>query len=115
MNNTVSKIAVSIALVILALVSFFPLAKSFPDSRLYDGAVRECTASIDEKTATVLRLTATATVTSAGISAIPGDTAIVEQAFGWKPINDIRLKINVLDGDNLVVSKGGQTWSFYKY
>ena len=75
MNNTVSKIAVSIALVILALVSFFPLAKSFPDSRLYDGAVQECTASIDEKTATVLRLTATATVTSAGISAIPGDTA----------------------------------------
>lgn len=49
------------------------------------------------------------------INATPGDTAIVEQAFGWKPINDIRLKINVLDGDNLVVSKGGQTWSFYKY
>ena len=49
------------------------------------------------------------------INATPGDTAIVEQAFGWKPINDIRLKIDVLDGDNLVVSKGGQTWSFYKY
>ena len=49
------------------------------------------------------------------INATPGDTAIVEQAFGWKPINDIRLKINVLDGDNLVVSKRGQTWSFYKY
>lgn len=49
------------------------------------------------------------------INATPGDTAIVEQAFGWKPINEIRLKINVLDGDNLVVSKGGQTWSFYKY
>ena len=49
------------------------------------------------------------------INTTPGDTAIVEQAFGWKPINDIRLKINVLDGDNLVVSKGGQTWSFYKY
>lgn len=75
MNNTVTKIAVSVALVILALVSFFPLAKSFPDSGLYSGAVRECTASIDEKTATVLRLTATATVTSAGLSAIPGDTA----------------------------------------
>ena len=75
MNSTISKIAVSVALVILAVVSFFPLAKSFPDSGLYDGAVRECTASIDEKTATVLRLTATATVTSAGISAIPGDTA----------------------------------------
>ena len=75
MNNTVSKIAISLALVILAVVSFFPLAKSFPDSKLYDGAVQECTASIDEKTATVLRLTATATVTSAGLSAIPGDTA----------------------------------------
>ena len=49
------------------------------------------------------------------INATQGDTAIVEQAFGWKPINDIRLKIDVLDGDNLVVSKGGQTWSFYKY
>ena len=49
------------------------------------------------------------------INATPGGTAIVEQAFGWKPINDIRLKIDVLDGDNLVVSKGGQTWSFYKY
>lgn len=75
MNNTVSKIAVSLALVILAVVSFFPLAKSFPDSKLYDSAVQSCTASIDEKTATVLRLTATATVTSAGLSAIPGDTA----------------------------------------
>jgi hypothetical protein len=63
------------ALIILALVSFFPLAKSFPDSKLYDDTAKECTVSIDEKTATVLRLTATATVTSAGLSAIPGDTA----------------------------------------
>ena len=75
MNSTASKIVICLALVILAVVSFFPLARSFPDSGLYSGAVQECTASIDEKTATVLRLTATATVTSAGISAIPGDTA----------------------------------------
>ena len=75
MNNTASKIVICLALVILAVVSFFPIARSFPDSKLYDGTVRTCTASIDEKTATVLRLTATATVTSAGISAIPGDTA----------------------------------------
>ena len=75
MNNTISKIAICAALVILAVVSFFPIAKSFPDSKLYDSTVQTCTASIDEKTATVLRLTATATVTSAGISAIPGDTA----------------------------------------
>ena len=74
-NNTVSKIVICAALIILALVSFFPLAKSFPDSKLYDNTVKECTVSIDEKTATVLRLTATATVTSAGLSAIPGDTA----------------------------------------
>ena len=47
MNNNVSKIAVSIALVILALVSFFPLAKSFPDSRLYDNAVQSSTAARD--------------------------------------------------------------------
>ena len=75
MNNTISKIVICAALVIMAVVSFFPMAKSFPDSKLYDGTVRECTASIDDKTATVLRLTATATVTSAGLSAIPGDTA----------------------------------------
>jgi hypothetical protein len=74
-NNTVSKIVICAALIILALVSFFPLAKSFPDSGLYDGTVKACSASIDEKTATVLRLTASATVTSAGLSAIPGDTA----------------------------------------
>ena len=49
------------------------------------------------------------------VNATPGDTAIVEQAFGWKPINDVRLKIEVLDGSDLVVSKGGQTWSFDKY
>ena len=50
-NNTVSKIVICAALIILALVSFFPLAKRFPDSKLYDGTVKECTASIDEKTA----------------------------------------------------------------
>lgn len=74
-NNTLSKIVICIALVILAVVSFFPIAKSFPESRLYDSMVKTCTASLDDKAETVLRLTATATVTSAGLSAIPGDTA----------------------------------------
>ena len=45
----------------------------------------------------------------------PADTTIVEQSYGFKPINDIRLKIDVLDSDDLVLSKGGQIWTFYKY
>ena len=36
---------------------------------------REIIASIDEKSATVLKLTAASTLASAGVSAIPGDTA----------------------------------------
>lgn len=43
------------------------------------------------------------------------DTLAVEQSFGFKPFNNIRLKIETLDGDILVLSKEGQTWNFYKY
>ncbi len=43
------------------------------------------------------------------------DTTIIEEAFGWKPMNNIRLKITTLDGDRLVVSSGQQMWSFCKY
>jgi hypothetical protein len=39
----------------------------------------------------------------------------IETGFGFKPFNDIRLRINTLDDDNLVLSKDGSTWSFYKY
>ena len=49
------------------------------------------------------------------IDGIPSDTALVENSFGLKPFNNIRLKIEALDDDNLVISKGNQTWSFYKY
>ena len=35
--------------------------------------------------------------------------------FGMKPFKDIRLKIDNLDDDYLIVSQGGQIWSFYKY
>ena len=45
----------------------------------------------------------------------PADTTIVAQSYGFKPINDIRLKIDVLDSDDLVLSKGGQIGTFYKY
>lgn len=43
------------------------------------------------------------------------DTITVEEVFGFKPFNNIRLKIETLDKDCLVLSKDGRTWSFYKY
>ena len=43
------------------------------------------------------------------------DTMVVEQSFGFKPINNVRVKIATLDSDNLVLTKNGQTWSFRKY
>ena len=46
---------------------------------------------------------------------IAADTMLVEQTFGFGPFTDIRLKIDKLDDDNLVLSKDNQRWSFYKY
>lgn len=43
------------------------------------------------------------------------DTITVEESFGFKPFNNIRVKIAALDNDELVITKGNQTWSFYKY
>lgn len=43
------------------------------------------------------------------------DTLVVENSFGFKPFDNIRLKIDVLDDDHLTLSKDGQLWSFYKY
>lgn len=47
--------------------------------------------------------------------ALPVDTAIVEQSLGFKPFNNIRLKIATLDSDHLILTKDDQTWNFYKY
>ena len=71
MNKPVTKVVICLALIVIAVVSFFPIAQRYtsPD-RYTDYAV-----SIDEKTETVLKLMAASTVTSAGITAIPGDTA----------------------------------------
>lgn len=49
------------------------------------------------------------------IDGIPADTANVENSYGFKPFADIRLQIVTLDADQLILSKDGQTWSFYKY
>ena len=71
MNRMVSKIAVCLALVIFAVFSFGPAASTLSDPERYTAY----TASLDDKTETVLKLMAASTVTSAGLSAIPGDTA----------------------------------------
>ena len=71
MNNTATKIVICIALIAIAVVSFFPIAERYTSPDRYTDYV----VSIDEKTETVLKLMAASTVTSAGITAIPGDTA----------------------------------------
>ena len=42
--------------------------------------------------------------------ALKSDTIMVEESF-----NNIRVKIEALNGDILVLSKEGQKWNFYKY
>ncbi|MBQ8989637.1 MAG: lipocalin-like domain-containing protein [Prevotella sp.] len=43
------------------------------------------------------------------------DTTVVEEIFGFKPFNNIRMKIVTLDKDHLILSKNNKTWSFEKY
>lgn len=43
------------------------------------------------------------------------DTVNIEQYYGLKPFDNIRLRIDKLNSDDLVLSKEGQTWMFYKY
>ena len=43
------------------------------------------------------------------------DTILVEDHFGFKPFNNIRLKIEQQDGDHITLSKSGQTWTFRKW
>jgi hypothetical protein len=46
---------------------------------------------------------------------IAADTILIEKTFGFGPFSNTRLKIEKLDGDNLVLNKDNQRWSFYKY
>lgn len=43
------------------------------------------------------------------------DVVMVEEELGFKPFNNIRVKIETLSGDILVLSKDGQKWNFHKY
>ena len=49
------------------------------------------------------------------IKGIPEDTTLVEKSFGFRPFNNIRLKIETLSSDRLQLRKDNQTWSFDKY
>ena len=49
------------------------------------------------------------------VKGLPSDTVVIENNFGFKPFSNIRLKIETLDDERLIVSKNGQKWSFEKY
>ena len=49
------------------------------------------------------------------IKGIPEDTTLVESSFGFRPFNNIRLKIETLSSDRLLLRKDNQTWTFDKY
>lgn len=49
------------------------------------------------------------------VNGVSSDTIMVEETFGFKPFENIRVKIEALDGDILVLSKDSQIWNFYKY
>ena len=45
----------------------------------------------------------------------PSDTILVENTYGFRPFNNIRVKVESLTSDKLIFKKGSQTWSFDKY
>ena len=49
------------------------------------------------------------------IKGIPEDTTLVENSFGFRPFNNIQLKIETLSSDRLQLRKDNLTWSFDKY
>ena len=71
MNNILSRTVICLALILFAVISIFPLAARLSAPERY----AEYTESIDAKTDTVLKLMAVSTVTSAGLSTLPGDAA----------------------------------------
>lgn len=49
------------------------------------------------------------------IKGAKADTLMVEESFGFKPFENIRVRIDRVDSDRLTLSKDGQTWDFYLY
>lgn len=71
MENSLKKILVAVLLILAGVLSFFVISGKAASVDTHQDTI----ASIDDKVDTVLKLTATSTLASAGISAIPGDTA----------------------------------------
>ena len=76
-NSSLKIILITVACILIAALSFFYLAGILSSPETYSGILR----SIDVKVQTVLKLTASSTAASAGITAIPGDagTPIAEK------------------------------------
>ena len=70
-EKLLKNIAIAMALVLIACVSFFFVAEKASSAQSNMATIK----SLDDKAETVLKLTATATLASIGISAIPDDTA----------------------------------------
>ena len=70
-EHPLRNVLLAVLLVLAGVVSFLFLADVASAPETHEGTI----ASIDEKTDTVLKLTATSTLASAAVSAIPGDTA----------------------------------------
>ena len=49
------------------------------------------------------------------INGIPEDTTLVENTFGFRSFNNIRLRIESLSSDRLQLRQDSQTWRFDKY
>ena len=49
------------------------------------------------------------------INGIPEDTVLVENTFGFRPFNNIRVKIETLSSDRLQLRQDNQTWTLDKY
>ena len=71
MEQNLKKALLAAVLVLLAVLSFLFLADWASDAETHAGTIR----AIDSRTDTVLKLSAASALASAGISAIPGDTA----------------------------------------
>lgn len=69
--NKISRIIIAVLLVVVALVSYFVVAPWASSDETH----AETVAAIEKNIETVMKLTATSTIASAGMSAIPGDTA----------------------------------------
>ena len=49
------------------------------------------------------------------VNGAASDTALIENDFGFRPFNNIRVRIEALSSDRLLLRQYHQTWDFEKY